>query len=123
MPNLGIDLKTVQLLPATEGGSLDGLGPKKQLAAISKVADGIGPWIGQLVDPESTPESIRETSLVRQAHKAGLQVHPYTFRSEAADLPGYVPDYPSLIHLFRDQVGIDGYFTDAPDQTRAALTR
>ena len=63
------------------------------------------------------------TSLVADAHRAGLLVHPYTFRAE-----NYVPayrlpprnngsDYGRVIDEMTVylQTGIDGFFTDQAD--------
>ena len=57
------------------------------------------------------------TSLVDDAHAAGLEVHPYTFRAD--DLPEYTNDFDSLLRLFVEQIGIDGMFTDFPDKAVA----
>lgn len=63
------------------------------------------------------------TSLVRDAHAAGLKVHPYTFRAENAFLPtslrsGDVPsnrgDIDAELRAFL-ATGIDGLFIDQPD--------
>ena len=121
MPGLQMDLKLVQLMPVTEGGTLDEVKPAKRLAAIARVADGIGPWMGQLVDPASKPGALTQSTLVRDAHRLGLVVHPYTFRSDPDQIPGYAADFPALVRLFRDEVGVDGLFTDMPDQVRAVL--
>lgn len=80
----------------------------KGLKAIAKVAQGIGPWIPQLVDLTT----MQLTSLVKQAHKAGLHVHPYTFRKDA--LPANVDTKQALQLLFA-KLKIDGLFTDHPD--------
>lgn len=68
------------------------------------------------------------TALVADAHRAGLLVHPYTFRAENAFLPaelrvGSVPS--GYGHVIDEQVrflqaGIDGLFTDQADLGVAA---
>jgi glycerophosphoryl diester phosphodiesterase len=78
------------------------------LAAIAKVAQGIGPWIPQLIDLKT----MRPTGLAKQAHIAGLQVHPFTFRKDA--LPENVSEEQVLQMLFKG-VKIDGLFTDFTD--------
>ncbi|HMG50674.1 MAG TPA: glycerophosphodiester phosphodiesterase family protein [Inquilinus sp.] len=100
------------------------------LAEIKTYADGIGPWKPQIVpvkivpwkdkNPDGTAYtgSTREattqppTSLVADAHKAGLFVHVFTFRNEgkylAADYNGDAQG--EYLKFFR--LGIDGVFTD-----------
>ena len=78
------------------------------LKAIAKVAQGIGPWIPQLVNLET----MQPTDYVSQAHTAGLQVHPYTFRKDA--LPDNVDTQQTLQLLF-EELKIDGLFTDFTD--------
>ena len=61
------------------------------------------------------------SALVKDAHAAGLVVHPYTVRSDA--LPKHCPSMEALhAALFRG-AGIDGVFTDFTDVTRAWLGR
>jgi glycerophosphoryl diester phosphodiesterase len=88
-------------------GGIDGLGPDKNQVIPRRADDTLG-----------TP-----TSLVRDAHAAGLTVHPYTFRAENQFLPA---DYrigtnPNDFGRAIDEqvtflrTGIDGLFTDQPD--------
>lgn len=87
------------------------------LAEVARYADGIGPWLPQVLDHET----LAPTELVAEAHQQGLLVHPYTLRRD--DLP---PGAASLddVHraLFID-AGADGAFTDFPDLTRDFLDR
>ena len=53
------------------------------------------------------------TSLVEDAHKVGLEVHPYTFRADA--LPQYVKTFDELLRIFLVDAEVDGIFTDFPD--------
>ena len=82
------------------------------LAKVATFADGIGPHISLLyVSDES---GIRSSGLTEEAHKLGLLVHPYTFRSD--DLP---PEFESLEDLVRfcvTELRVDGLFTDFTDQ-------
>ena len=71
------------------------------------------------------------TSFVRDAHAAGLQVHPYTFRRENQFLPlelrssadpNGIGDLEAEIRQFF-ALGVDGVFTDNPDIGVAARRR
>ncbi|MEM9310500.1 MAG: glycerophosphodiester phosphodiesterase [Pseudomonadota bacterium] len=53
------------------------------LAEIAAYADGIGPWMGHVLDPET----MAPTGLVGNAHAAGLAIHPWTLRKENGFLP------------------------------------
>ena len=61
------------------------------------------------------------TSLVRDAHAAGLVVHPYTFRADA--LPPGVASLEDLLRLALVDIGVDGVFTDHPDRAVAFLKK
>ena len=90
---------------------------------IARYADGIGPDKNQVI-PRAADNSLgTPTSLVRDAHRAGLVVHPYTFRAENSFLPadyriGSAPnDYGRAIdeQIAFLRTGIDGLFTDQAD--------
>jgi glycerophosphoryl diester phosphodiesterase len=53
------------------------------------------------------------SSLVEDAHRHGLAVHPYTLRADA--LPDYAADFEVLLDLVVHRAGVDGLFTDFPD--------
>ena len=59
------------------------------------------------------------SGLVRMAHDAGLEVHPYTFRADA--LPPGFDNYPELVCWFVDELEVDGLFTDFTDMTLQVL--
>lgn len=100
------------------------------LAEIKTYADGIGPWKLQIVptkvipwkdkNPDgtpykgSTPEAISQepTTLVADAHKAGLFVHVFTFRSENRYLASDYYGDPTQEYLKFFRLGVDGVFTD-----------
>ena len=60
------------------------------------------------VDVDRAPEI---TSFTRDAHAAGLKVHPYTVRRDA--LPKGITAETTLLKLLGD-ANVDGYFTDFP---------
>ena len=115
MPELGMDLRLVQLMGTEEEYQWmlqsDGM---KRLAAY---VDGIGPSAYLLIGMDSTAEDIKVTKLVERAHAAGLRVHPYTFRRETNQMPPFVQDYDDFLRIFLEEVGVDGVFTDFPDLT------
>jgi glycerophosphoryl diester phosphodiesterase len=93
------------------------------LAGIARYADGIGPEKGQVIPRNADGTLGSPTSLVRDAHRAGLVVHPYTFRAENSFLPTELrrgTDPNDFGRAIDEQVtflraGIDGLFTDQPD--------
>ena len=91
------------------------------LRALSRTVDGIGPWIGQLVDTSGVDGQPVSTGLVSAAREAGLVVHPYTFRADQL-APGF-ETMGEMVGWFVDKLSIDGLFTDFPDQAIAALRR
>ena len=129
------DLPLIQLMDS-DGGPADdaklsyaAMATPEGLKAVAAYADGIGPnkdmviprgAIGTLGDP---------TSLVREAHAAGLKVHPWTFRREnyflpLADKGGLNPaghgDLGAEIGAFL-KTGIDGLFSDNPREAVPAV--
>ena len=92
------------------------------LAEIKTYADGIGPWKPQVMSLTVVPakatnsladvNTIKPTSLIADAHKAGLFVHSYTFRNEKKYLAGIYKGDPTAEYLAFFRAGIDGVFTD-----------
>lgn len=116
LPAMAMNIPLIQLM-GTEvkyHWMLSADGMKK----VAKYASGIGPSILLLIDPESNAADIRKTSLVDDAHDAGLLVHPYTFRRERDQMPPFSKNYDDFLRLFVDDIGVDGVFTDFPDMTR-----
>jgi glycerophosphoryl diester phosphodiesterase len=97
----------------------DALRTKEGLAEIAKVADGIGPWMNQIVTGVDASGAAQMTDLVENAHAVGLAVHPYTFRADA--LPDYADSFEALLEIFLVQADVDGVFTDFPDRAVAFL--
>lgn len=103
---LGLTLPLIQLIGGPETEAL--LNPTG-LSEIAEYAVGIGPS-KTLID--------RDPELVQQAHSAGLQVHPYTFRADSVG-EGF-ESFAAEIRKYVGVYGVDGLFTDFPDQARAA---
>ncbi len=110
------------------------------LAEIATYADGIGPWKRQLVgvkgldtngdgkaDDVNGDGAVNEydgatdvfTTVIADAHKAGLVVHPYTFRDDVPTARDYVKD-PAMEYRHFYALGVDGLFTDFSDTAYAA---
>lgn len=110
------------------------------LAEIKTYADGIGPWkryiitvkgtldaSGNLTDingdgkiNEADTVSQPATTLIADAHKAGLFVHPYTFRNEKRRLASDYKGDPQNEYLAYYRLGVDGVFSDFADTALAA---
>ena len=131
---MGIDLKLVQLIADNDWNetmeykngkaipySYDWMFLKDGMEKVAQFADGIGPWIPMLVDDKSTQSNIIIKPLMERAKKAGLAVHPYTFRADPGTIPFYAKDFEDLIQIFTNKVNVDGVFTDFPDQARQAI--
>jgi glycerophosphoryl diester phosphodiesterase len=101
---------------------------RKGLKEISTYADVLGPDKAQIFPPDSAGNTGAPTSLVTDAHHAGLLVVPYTFRAENQFLPtqlrkGDNPnDYGDVFAEFQKAfaAGVDGVFTDQSDLGYAA---
>lgn len=83
----------------------------KNLVHFASYADGIGPWYKQILDKKEN-NKWQFTSLVSDAHKLGLKVHPYTFR---ADQLGEFPTFKEMMQVLLIDANVDGAFTDFPD--------
>lgn len=90
------------------------------LAEVASFADAIGPAKSLVVPVGEDGAPGEPTSLVADAHAAGLLVHPYTFRSENRFLPPALRsgDDPNAYGSFAAEyeafftAGVDGVFTD-----------
>lgn len=110
------------------------------LAEIRTYADGIGPWKPYLIPSRLTLDSngkpvdlnkdgiiderdrtlLPATQVVSDAHKAGLMVHPYTFRNEARRLVSDDKGNPIAEYQRFYKLGVDGVFSDFPDFAQGA---
>jgi len=90
------------------------------LAEIARYADGIGPSLGAIVTGKSKADR-KVTDLVINAHAAHLVVHPYTLRAD--ELPKWASSMEDALRILFGEAGIDGLFTDFPDQAVQWLNR
>ena len=121
---LGCKLKLVQLLGENSWGEsetdYDQLKTAAGLESLAATIDGVGPWIGQLIQMAEIDGQPVSSGFVSAAQAAGLVVHPYTFRAEEL-VPGF-DSLPEMVSWFVDELGIDGLFTDFPDLARQGLS-
>lgn len=85
---------------------------KAGLLKISKYAEGIGPWVSQLLN--KTGNGYKATNLVRDAHDLGLIVHPYTHRVDKINKL-FKSESEFLDFLIND-LKVDGLFSDFSDR-------
>ena len=86
----------------------------KNLADVAKYANAIGPWKRQILRDVGQPKLLT-TTVIEQAHQAGLRVHTYTFRNEPATLAPEYNNDPLLEYRRFYELGIDGVFSDFSD--------
>ena len=111
------------------------------LKEVKTYADGIGPWKPYLIPSKQVDANkdgkaddlngdgkiddrdrvmMPATDVVKNAHAAGLLVHPYTFRSEARRLASDFKGDPKAEYKLFYDLGVDGVFSDFPDHAKAA---
>ncbi|MDH5621705.1 MAG: glycerophosphodiester phosphodiesterase [Gammaproteobacteria bacterium] len=115
LPQHAMDLRLVQLLDTSD--EYRAMLSEEGMQKLAAYVDGVGPSILLLIAPDSTASEVKATKLVEYAHAAGLQVHAYTFRREADQMPPFAQDYEDFLRIFVDLVKVDGVFTDFPDLT------
>lgn len=106
--------KLVQLLGENAWGESDtdysALMTVKGMKKVAKYANGIGPWIPQLLDSHTaSSDSVKTPDWLRTAQSLKLMVHPYTFRTDA--LPSGLSE-EALLTILTEQLKVDGVFTD-----------
>jgi uncharacterized repeat protein (TIGR01451 family) len=105
------------------------------LKDVATYADGIGPWKRMIVSVKTVdnngdgkPDDLNNdgaindadkvtttpTSLIQDAHAAGLLVHPYTFRNEPRYLASDYGGNPENELKQFINLGVDGFFDDFP---------
>jgi len=99
------------------------------LREVAKYARYFGPDKAQIIPRDAAGNLGQPTTLVADAHAAGLKVQPYTFRNENPFLPANLrssaePD--AFGDVFTEEAaffkaGVDGFFADQPDTALESL--
>jgi len=106
---------------AGEGRRFTDLVTADGLRDVARYADAVGVHKSLVVRAGPGPLADRTTTLVREAHAAGLSVHVWTLRSDAPFLPTeFAGDARAEWRLFAE-LGVDGMFGDFPDDGVRAL--
>lgn len=99
------------------------------LREIARYADGVGLEKNAMIPRRADGTLGTPTPVIRDAHRAGLEVHGWTFRAENQFLPAEYRssadpaaygDLAGEVRVFLD-AGMDGFFTDQPDLGVAAV--
>ena len=98
----------------------DGISPWKRYIVSTRAVDSngdgtIGDENGDTNVDEADRVLLPPTDLIKRAHRRGLLVHTWTFRSESKRLPADYRDIPIEEYLQFFELGIDGVFSDFPD--------
>jgi glycerophosphoryl diester phosphodiesterase len=138
--DVALDGKLIEIRPADFVASGDtrtygDIRSPEGLKEVATYADGIGPWKRMIVSVKGTDangdgiaddvnkdgavndadkNTLPPTTLIQDAHAAGLQVHPYTFRNEARYLAADYNGDPEAEYRQFISLGVDAYFTDFP---------
>ncbi len=126
-------VRLIQLIDAklsADGASYDAMVTPAGLKAVALYANGIGPNRDRIIPRDAAGNLQKPTSLVTDAHDAGLQVHPWTFRPENYFLarpyrigtnPQDRGDAAGEIRAYLE-TGIDGVFSDLPAAAVEAMS-
>ena len=113
------DAQTTPDVPASYAAMITPAG----LASIARYANGVGVEKSLVQPIDSVGMRGPPTSLVADAHSAGLAVHVWTLRSDDAYLPkAYAGDAAAEWRTFAS-LDVDGMFGDFPDVGVKALAR
>jgi glycerophosphoryl diester phosphodiesterase len=100
------------------------------LRDVAAYADGIGAEKNVLIPRNADGTLAAPSTVIREAHRVGLDVHTWTFRREnqfmptefrSSTDPNGIGDLVGEIRVFME-AGLDGFFTDNPDLGTAAVS-
>ncbi len=111
---LGFKGKIVMLLAENNWGESEtdysALLTEKGMKEIAQYADGVGPWLPQLLDMKALQQGkVIPSPWLAVAKQEKLVVHPYTFRTDA--LPAGMTAQ-QVLGLLTGPLSVDGVFTD-----------
>jgi len=121
-------VRLIQLL-AAQGGPPDAGGTTTYatmatpagLREIARYARGVGVEKRLILPVARNGATLPQTSIVADAHAAGLLVHVWTFRSDAPFLAAQYAGDPGAEYRQFAGLGVDGVFSDFPDHAVGAL--
>jgi glycerophosphoryl diester phosphodiesterase len=113
------DAKTAPDVPATYASMITPAG----LARIAEYANAVGVEKSLVQPIDSTGRRGPPTSIVAEAHRAGLAVHVWTLRSDSVYLPKAYAGYAAAEWRLFASLGVDGIFGDFPDVGVKSLGR
>jgi glycerophosphoryl diester phosphodiesterase len=125
---------------AGRAGTFGDLVTPAGLDEIRTYADGVGPWKPYLISAacinivtgkcadangdglvnDADRKLLAPSAVVANAHARGLLVHTWTFRSEQRRLASDYKGMPGNEYLAFYEHGVDGLFSDFPDQAVSA---
>lgn len=114
LPAEGVQLNLVQLIGSAS--SYPWMFEDDGMDKLGAYADGVGPEKGLVVARDSQKGNVQISELVTRAHAAGMQVHPYTYRLDPGQVPGYAESFEELLQIHYVDADVDGVFTDFPDR-------
>jgi glycerophosphoryl diester phosphodiesterase len=120
--DLGSTLRMVQLIGENSwresATDFELLQTDEGLERVAEYAQGIGPWLPQVIDVKESGRAAT-AGLVERAHALGLFVHAYTLRAD--QLPDGAGSFGEVVRMLAGETGLDGVFTDHPDQVIGSL--
>lgn len=90
--------------------SYDWLYSNSGLKILSSYAAAIGLPADTIVDSEGNPLL---TDYINTAHDYGMAVFAYSLNNQSADFPLFADSFRSLLDVYLQKAGIDGFYTDA----------
>ncbi|QBR92083.1 glycerophosphodiester phosphodiesterase [Nocardioides euryhalodurans] len=130
------DVTLAQLASCT-GGPADDPRPYSEIVSraglreVASYADGVGLCKDLMIPREADGTLGEPTRVIKDAHRAGLTVHGWTFRAENTFLPAEfrssadpteLGDMTGELRVFL-RAGMDGAFSDHPDLAAAEMRR